>query len=318
MGYLDLEAKTVFYAESITGLIGRTPLLKLQHLSAATGTTILAKLESFNPGGSVKDRIGLAMIEAAEREGYLKPGSTIIEPTSGNTGIGLAMVAAARGYRLILTMPESMSVERRKILLAYGAELVLTPGAEGMPGAVAKAEALVAATPGAFMPQQFKNPANPEIHRRTTAEEIWRDTEGRVDLFVAGVGTGGTITGVGEALKARRPDVRVVAVEPAESAVLSGRPKGPHPIQGIGAGFIPDVLNMAIVDDVVTVTGDDAIATARDLARTEGILGGISSGAAAHAAGIVGARPENKGKILVVILPDTGERYLSTRLAAEA
>jgi len=307
----------VFYAESVTGLIGRTPLVKLQHLSAATSVTVLGKLESMNPGGSVKDRIALAMIEAAERDGHLGPGGTIVEPTSGNTGIGLAMVAAARGYRLILTMPDTMSVERRKLLLAYGAQLILTPGREGMPGAIAKAEAIVAATPGAFMPQQFKNVANPEVHRRTTAEEIWRDTEGRLDLFVAGVGTGGTLTGVGEALKARRPDLKVVAVEPTESAVLSGRPKGPHPIQGIGAGFIPDVLNQGVIDEIVTVSGDAAIDAARKLARTEGILGGISAGAAVHAAGIVAARPENRGRILVVVLPDTGERYLSTPLVSE-
>lgn len=307
----------MYYAESIAQLIGRTPLLRLRGVSERTGVTVLAKLESFNPGGSVKDRIGLAMIEAAERQGRIGPGSTIVEPTSGNTGIALAMVCAARGYRCILTMPETMSVERLRLLEAYGAEIVLTPGTEGMAGAIAKAEAICRTTPGAFMPQQFRNPANPAVHRRTTAEEIWHDTAGLVDVFVAGVGTGGTVTGVGQVLKERKPSVYVVAVEPEESAVLSGREPGPHPIQGIGAGFVPEVLDRSVLDEVLPVSGPKAFRHARQLAREEGVLAGISAGAAVAAAEEVAARPGMAGKVLVVILPDTGERYLSTPLFDE-
>ena len=303
-------------AQKLTDLIGDTPMLALNRYSREAGLPepIIGKLEYFNPLGSVKDRIAFAMIEAAEAAGKIKPDTVIIEPTSGNTGIGLAFVAASRGYKLILTMPETMSVERRNLLKALGAELVLTPGAEGMKGAIRKAEELAQANPNSFLPQQFKNPANPEIHRKTTAEEIWRDTAGKVDIFVAGVGTGGTITGVGEVLKSRNPSVQVIAVEPADSPVLSGGQPGPHKIQGIGAGFVPDVLNRRIIDEIITVKNDDAMATGRELARTEGLLIGISCGAAVWAATQVARRPENKGKVIVVILPDTGERYLSTPL----
>lgn len=299
-------------APDLCALVGRTPLVRLARFGADLPGELVAKLESFNPGGSVKDRIGLAMIEAAERDGHLAPGGVIVEPTSGNTGIALAWVAAAKGYRCILTMPESMSIERRKILMALGAELVLTPGTEGMKGAIAQAEKLVDRIPGAYMPQQFRNPANPEAHRRTTAEEIWRDAGGRVDVFVAGVGTGGTITGTAAVLKSRNPDLRVVAVEPSASAVLSGGPSGPHMIQGIGAGFVPDVYDADLVDEILRVTNDQAMETARRLTRTEGLLCGISSGAAAAAGFQLAARPENAGRRVVVILPDTGERYLST------
>ena len=288
--------------------------MRLNAISDKTGAEVLGKIEYFNPAGSVKDRIGLSMIEAAERDGLIDKDTVIIEPTSGNTGIALAFVSAAKGYRVILVMPDTMSIERRNLLKAYGAELVLTPGAEGMRGSIAKAQELAATFPKAFIPQQFQNPANPEIHRRTTAEEIWRDTEGKVDILVSGVGTGGTITGVAEVIKARKPSFKAIAVEPADSAVLSGRPAGPHKIQGIGAGFIPDVLNRGVIDDIVTVRNEEAFAAARRLARQEGILAGISSGAAAHAAEIVASRPENKGKVIVTILPDTGERYLSTPL----
>ncbi|MGE5527709.1 MAG: cysteine synthase A [Patescibacteria group bacterium] len=301
-------------AADITQLVGSTPMVRLGRFGAGAGAEIVAKLEYFNPGGSVKDRIGLAMIEAAEKAGVLRPGTVIIEPTSGNTGVGLAMVAAARGYRLILTMPETMSIERRRLLSAYGAELVLTPGAEGMTGAVRRAAELAAGLPGSFMPQQFENPANPEAHRRTTAEEIWEDTGGGVDVIVAGVGTGGTITGLGEELKKRKRSIWTIAVEPADSPVLSGGRPGPHKIQGIGAGFVPGVLNRKVVDEIVTVTADEAFAAARRLAREEGILAGISSGAAAHAALCAAQKPAHKGRTIVVILPDTGERYLSTTL----
>ena len=278
---------------------------------------LFAKLESFNPGGSVKDRIGVAMIDAAERGGLIQPDTIILEPTSGNTGIALAMVCAARGYRCVLTMPETMSRERRQLLRALGAELVLTPGAEGMPGAIAKAEELAKSDQRYFVPQQFENPANPAIHRATTAEEVWRDTDGAVDIFVAGVGTGGTITGVGEVLKERKPSVRLVAVEPAASPVLSGGKKGPHPIQGIGAGFVPGVFEASIIDEILPVSNDDAIGMARRLAREEGVLVGISSGAAVWAAVQVAHRPENTGKLIVVVVPDFGERYLSTPLFAD-
>lgn len=295
-------------------LIGNTPLYELKKFGSEKPARILAKLEFFNPGGSIKDRIAAAMIEHAEKSGILRPGSVVIEPTSGNTGIGLAMVCAAKGYRCIITMPETMSVERRNLLRALGAEVVLTPGDEGIPGAIRRAGELEKEIPGAIIPGQFDNPANPAAHRRTTAEEIWRDTGGRVDILVAGVGTGGTITGVGEVLKERRPGLRVVAVEPAESPVLSGGKPGPHKIQGIGAGFIPGVLNTAIIDEVVRVTGDAAMEAARRLAREEGLLVGISSGAAAQAALELAGREENRSKTVVVILPDTGERYLSTEL----
>lgn len=298
-------------AQNITELIGNTPLVYLSKLAQGLPGRVVAKLEFFNPCGSVKDRIAVSMIEEAERQGLLGPDSTIIEPTSGNTGIGLAFVCAQRGYRLILTMPESVSVERRKILTRFGAEVVLTPQEEGMRGAVRKAEELLAQIPNSFMPQQFKNPANPKIHRETTAEEIWRDTDGTIDIFVAGVGTGGTITGVAEVLKPRKPSLRVVAVEPARSPVLSGGQPGQHKIQGIGAGFVPDVLRLELVDEIIRVEDDAAFATAERLAKEEGILAGISSGAAAWAALEVAKRLENRDKLIVVVLPDTGERYLS-------
>ncbi len=304
-------------AEDITGLIGNTPLVRLQRVTDGAGAQVVAKLEFFNPANSVKDRIGVAMIDAAERGGLIRPDTIILEPTSGNTGIALAMVCAARGYRCVLTMPETMSRERRQLLRALGAELMLTPGAEGMPGAIAKAEELAKTDQRYFVPQQFENPANPAIHRATTAEEVWRDTDGAVDIFVAGVGTGGTITGVGEVLKERKPSVRLVAVEPAASPVLSGGKKGPHPIQGIGAGFVPGVFEASIIDEILTVGNDDAIGMARRLAREEGVLAGISSGAAVWAAVQVAHRPENTGKLIVVVVPDFGERYLSTPLFAD-
>lgn len=305
-------------AKSITDLIGNTPLLELQNLSRGLPARVAVKLEFFNPGSSVKDRIALAMVEAAEREGKIKPGTTIVEATSGNTGIGLAMVCAAKGYKLVITMPESMSKERKMLLRAYGAELVLTPAAEGMNGAIAKAEEFVKNHPETyFMPRQFDNPANPEIHRQTTAEEIWRDTDGNVDIFVAGVGTGGTLSGVGEVLKSRKPAVQIYAVEPAGSPVLSGGQKGAHLIQGLGAGFVPKTLNTEIYDGVITVSNEDAMATARALADKEGILSGISSGAAVWSALQLAAKPENAGKLIVTVLPSYGERYLSTALFAD-
>jgi len=305
------------YANSITELIGDTPLVRIRVDGAAEGAVLLGKLESFNPFSSVKDRIGLAMVEDAERSGRLRPGSVIVEPTSGNTGVALAAVAAAKGYRIILTMPETMSVERRKLLAAYGAELVLTPGAEGMKGAIAKARELAASTPNAFMPMQFENPANPAAHVRTTAEEIWRDADGAVDVVVAGVGTGGTITGIATALKARKPSLRAVAVEPTDSPVLSGGAPGPHKIQGIGAGFVPGVYDASVVDEVIRVGHAEAGRTARALAAEHGVLVGISSGAAARAAMETARRPDSEGKTIVVILPDSGERYLSTWLFDE-
>ena len=303
-------------ANNITELIGNTPLVRVNTL-AGDNATVLAKLEFFNPAHSVKDRIGAAMIDAAERDGLLKPGGTVVEPTSGNTGIALAMVCAARGYRLVITMPETMSKERRALLRAYGAELHLTPGPDGMGGAIAKADELAKENPDWFMPQQFANLANPEVHRKTTAEEIWNDTDGTVDIVISGIGTGGTITGVGEVLKERKPGIEMVGVEPAASPVLSGGQKGPHPLQGIGAGFVPEILNTDIYDEIITVEADDAMATARRSAQEEGLLIGISSGAALHAAAQVAARPENKGKTIVVIIPSFGERYLSTALFAD-
>jgi cysteine synthase A len=304
-------------AQDVTELTGNTPLVRLNRVTDGAAATVVAKLEMFNPCASVKDRIGVSMIEAAEREGRIGPDSIIIEPTSGNTGIALGFVCAARGYRLVLVMPETMSRERRDILRALGADLVLTPGAEGMPGAVRKAEEMAASDARYFMPQQFTNPANPEIHRRATAEEIWRDTDGEVDILVAGVGTGGTITGVAHALKQRKPSFRAVAVEPANSPVLSGGQRGPHTIQGIGAGFIPDVLDRGVVDEVVTVNDEDARTMGRRLAREEGLLVGVSSGAACWAAVQVAQREENRGRLIVVVLPDTGERYLSTPMFTE-
>lgn len=303
-------------AKSMTELIGNTPLVELTHYNKQNevAARLIAKVEYLNPSGSVKCRIGNAMIVAGEAAGQIKEGTTLIEPTSGNTGIALAFAAAAKGYRLILVMPDTMSIERRSLLKAYGAELVLTPGSEGMSGAIRKAEELSAEIPNSFIPQQFKNAANPDIHRRTTAEEIWRDTDGQVDIFVGGVGTGGTISGVGEVLKARNPKVKIIAVEPADSAVLSGGNKGPHKIQGIGAGFVPDNFNRDVVDEIFKVTNDEAFATSRKLARSEGLLVGISSGAAAFAATQIAKRPENAGKTIVVLLPDSGERYLSTTL----
>jgi len=304
-------------ASDVTELIGNTPLVRLNRINAGTKADIVAKLEFFNPAHSVKDRIGFSMIDAAEKSGVLTKNKTIVEPTSGNTGIALAMVAAAKGYKITLTMPETMSKERRMLLRAYGAELILTPGPDGMNGAIRKAEELVASDPDKyFLPQQFKNPANPEIHRKTTAEEIWRDTDGKVDILVSGIGTGGTITGVSEVIKSRKPSFKAVAVEPDASPILSGGAKGPHKIQGIGAGFIPDVLNTKIYDEIIRVTDDNALETARRMAREEGLLVGISSGAATWAALQLGSRQENVGKLIVVIIPSFGERYLSTALFA--
>ena len=306
-------------AKRLTDLVGNTPLLELSNYNASKGlkARVVVKLEYFNPAGSVKDRIALAMIEDAESKGILKPGATIIEPTSGNTGVGLAFVSASKGYKLILTMPDTMSVERRNLLKALGAELVLTPGADGMKGAIAKAEELKANTPGAVILQQFENPANPAVHVRTTGQEIWHDTDGRVEIFVAGVGTGGTITGTGRFLKSKNPDVRVVAVEPASSAVLSTGVAGAHKIQGIGAGFVPEVLDTKIYDEIIPVSNDDAFATGKEVGKNEGVLVGISSGAALWAAIELAKRPENEGKTIVVLLPDTGDRYLSTPLFAD-
>ena len=304
-------------AEDVTQVIGNTPLVRLRRVTEGAVADVVAKLEFFNPGNSVKDRIGVAMLDAAEEAGLITPDTIILEPTSGNTGIALAMVCAARGFHCVLTMPETMSVERRMLLRAYGAEIVLTPGADGMPGAIAKAEEMAKADQRYFIPQQFENPANPAIHRATTAEEVWRDTDGKVDIFVSGVGTGGTITGVAQVIKERKPSAQFIAVEPAASPVLSGGQKGPHPIQGLGAGFVPGVLDMDLIDEVITVGNDDSLNLARRLAAEEGLLVGISSGAAAVAALQVARRPENAGKLVVVVLPDFGERYLSTPLFAD-
>jgi cysteine synthase len=303
--------------KNVLETIGKTPLIQISKLTQGADATLLAKLEAKNPGGSVKDRICLSMISEAEKQGIIKPGATLVEPTSGNTGIGLAMVAAVKGYKLILTMPETMSVERRNLLKAYGAQLILTPGPDGMGGAIRKAEELAKDTPNSFVPQQFKNLANPKIHRETTGPEIWEDTDGKVDIVVAGVGTGGTITGIAQFIKSQKPEFKAVAVEPTASPVLSGGQKGPHKIQGIGAGFKPEVLKLDLVDEIFKVTDDQALQTARQLAQKEGLLVGISSGAAAYAAIEIAKRPENKSKIIVVILPDTGERYLSTVLFQE-
>jgi cysteine synthase A len=310
------ETRTSRIADDITQLVGNTPLVRLNRVTDGAVAEVVAKLEAFNPAHSVKDRIGVAMIDAAEQAGLIGPDTIVLEPTSGNTGIALAMVCAARGYRCAFTMPETMSQERRMLLRAYGAELVLTPGPQGMPGAIAKAQELAAGDPTYFIPQQFENPANPAIHRATTAEEVWRDTDGKLDIFVAGVGTGGTITGVAEVIKERKPSVRFVAVEPAGSPVLSGGAKGPHPIQGIGAGFVPAVLDLDLIDEIVSVEADDAFEVSRRLAREEGLLVGISSGAAVWAAIQEAHRPENAGKLIVVVVPDFGERYLTTQLFA--
>jgi cysteine synthase A len=315
-GFAHRNGGNMKIANDVTALIGNTPLVRINRLARGCAAEVVAKLEYQNPAHSVKDRIGLSMIEAAEKAGRIKPDTVVLEPTSGNTGIGIAMVCAARGYKCTIVMPDTMSKERRMLLRAYGAELVLTPGAERMPGAIRKAEEMAAADPRYFIPQQFDNPANPEVHRRTTAEEIWRDTEGRADILVSGIGTGGTITGVGEALKARKPSFKCIAVEPDASPVLSGGPAGPHPLQGLGAGFVPSILNTKIYDEIVRVKNDDAMELARRMAREEGLLVGISSGAAMWAALEVARRAENKGKLLVVIIPSFGERYLSTPLFA--